>query len=1363
VSTVTIEAGPEGTDHAALINSALADPGVTAVVLGAGLFAVATAIVIPSGKSLTGAGSGLTTIKAAADFAPVSAQLNGIVNSEIGAAGVSVAGLTVDASKLLYDGFRLNGVHLKQATDFTVSDVQAVNTTGYGFLAQGQEGGPDDDIVWASGTFTDCAAYNCNVGFEQIYCDGVLLERCVAGDGDGDINTEAYFHALVGARNITYDSCSAYGDSLQGFSLVSSTIPLENIRIINCDIELTRGADGSAIVILGYLPTLNLEIVDSRFVSRGYIAARLGGVTGTVEGSTFEGQVIGIELGASGDGTMSSLVVTNSTTLGLRDPALRAGVYGLDVDPGSLLTWDGGVIEARGAPGLMFPISGQAQSLEGTALIASGFAANLEYFHGADPILLDLPSSLVGEAMGGGSVTVGFQLGGSAGDVIAVRGTGASGIQIDGPTLTHAGLPLGQVSGGMDGVPLTIALSDDATPEAVAALLAAITFATSPDLPLVSHGLYAAIVDASGGVAETNLAIFVFPPNHAPEISGLPAAGAPVGFLEGGPPVAIAPAGEIADVDGRDFKGGTLSITIGGGDGSEGLSIASGAAGMAASSSWQPASRTLTVEFGAGANAAAVQAVLRAIRFQADTETAGPRSLSLSLSDGDGGLSTAEWALAVQTVDDPATATADAFETREDSPVAGNLLLDNGHGADRDPDGPELVIGAVNGSVSAVGQEIALPSGALLTVEADGSYSYDPAGAFDTLADASSGAANGSKIDSFTYSLVGGGTAIVTLNILGVGTGGEDLIGDAGANVITGTAGRDVFLLDQGGADRVEGGGEQDIFYFGAAFTAADLVIGGAGTDRLILQGNYVAGVTFGGPGLANVDGIEQILLLSGRNASFGHATGATYTYSLTMPNAPFPAAARIRVDATDLAAGERLYFDASAVAAGGFVVTGGNGDDRLTGSAAGDSLDGGTGTDRLVGGGGDDVYYVDSWDVVIEEAGGGYDYVYARTSFGLSAGSAVEVLAATDYRLLDKMTLVGNNLNNSIAGNNGVNALYGGAGDDTLRGYGGDDILDGQAGTDFLIGGTGNDIYYVDGLDTAQEDAGEGYDVVYARTSYALTTQSEIEMLATEDYRSTTAISLSGNQLNNYIVANNGDNVLDGRAGDDTLRGLDGNDLLIGGTGGDYLFGGKGNDTYHVDAGDIVEELAGEGDDTVLASDSFALLAGASVELLATLDAGSTAALNLTGNAFSQSIIGNSGANTLLGGGGSDSLNGYIGDDILDGGAGQDYLTGGAGADTFRLSSASHSAVGAADTFADFVSGTDRVDLSPIDANSTTAGDDAFTFIGLAAFSGKAGELRVDGTSGTFIVYGDTDGDGAADFQIVINGPALVSGDFTF
>ncbi|AUX79813.1 M10 family metallopeptidase C-terminal domain-containing protein [Sinorhizobium fredii] len=141
-----------------------------------------------------------------------------------------------------------------------------------------------------------------------------------------------------------------------------------------------------------------------------------------------------------------------------------------------------------------------------------------------------------------------------------------------------------------------------------------------------------------------------------------------------------------------------------------------------------------------------------------------------------------------------------------------------------------------------------------------------------------------------------------------------------------------------------------------------------------------------------------------------------------------------------------------------------------------------------------------------------------------------------------------------------------------------------------------------------------------------------------------------------------------------------------------------------------------------------------------------------LSGDSGNDTLYGGSGADKLYGGNGNDTLYGESNNDVLYGGGGADKLTGVSGADTFQFKSVADSTVATSgrDTIYDFLaSASDRIDLSAIDANTTTTGNQAFSFVGTAAFSGKKGELRYDRAASDTYIYGDVNGDKKADFAI--------------
>ena len=163
-----------------------------------------------------------------------------------------------------------------------------------------------------------------------------------------------------------------------------------------------------------------------------------------------------------------------------------------------------------------------------------------------------------------------------------------------------------------------------------------------------------------------------------------------------------------------------------------------------------------------------------------------------------------------------------------------------------------------------------------------------------------------------------------------------------------------------------------------------------------------------------------------------------------------------VKVTASDPAGVQVADSFTFSVSPGYNEINGTAGWDFLIGTAGNDRIDGKANADFMAGLGGDDLYIVDSWDFVLEFAGGGVDTVEASVSYQLPWH--VENLSLTGSGAING---TGNFMNNVLIGNSAAN---------TLTGLGGDDILIGGKGNDRLIGGTGNDLYLFgrgDGSDT--------------------------------------------------------------------------------------------------------------------------------------------------------------------------------------------------------------------------------------------------------------------------------------------------------
>ncbi len=411
-------------------------------------------------------------------------------------------------------------------------------------------------------------------------------------------------------------------------------------------------------------------------------------------------------------------------------------------------------------------------------------------------------------------------------------------------------------------------------------------------------------------------------------------------------------------------------------------------------------------------------------------------------------------------------------------------------------------------------------------------------------------------------------------------TGNDFLRGGAGNDRIFGGGGNDTLMGDEGG-DSLFGGDGDDTLYGGEGNDNYD---GGAGNDTFVVTDNKID--TYDGG-----SGRDTVLIGDNINISQMNLAAATAVEVLNLngfllggtqyaDRFDFSGLQSIDYRGTFIDMGD--YSDTFIGHAGADFVRGGNGGDTLHGGGGDDVISGGSGGDYIDGGDGNDTLLIDGDDSDTLLGGAGFDIVRLegatmRYRLILDSASGVEHLDRAGHALLgtsvadifdftglSSMSDTGPAIdlgfgNDLYLGYQGNDRVIGGGGADTLATYGGNDYLDGGTGSDWLEGGIGNDTYVVDtASDRVVEYAGGGTDLVRASVSYTLSANTENLVLT-----GVSAISGTGNTLNNSITGNNAANTLSGGLGNDILSGLAGNDRLIGGRGADQLRGGIGKDLF--------------------------------------------------------------------------------------------------------------------------------------------------------------------------------------------------------
>lgn len=587
------------------------------------------------------------------------------------------------------------------------------------------------------------------------------------------------------------------------------------------------------------------------------------------------------------------------------------------------------------------------------------------------------------------------------------------------------------------------------------------------------------------------------------------------------------------------------------------------------------------------------------------------------------------------------------------------------------------------------------------------------------------------------------------------GWDGDDFLdGGPGSDLLLGGRGSDTYLIRQGeGNDTIredsDGQPHRDVIQFASGITPDNVLFSRAHSD--LMPNLYV-----------QIDGVHRALTIEsffagGQPGQPWHGSVEEFRFEDGTVWTDEEIRVRMLIGGAD--------SDVLMGYHGDDTIRGFDGHDRIYGLEGNDRLEGGNGDDRLVGGPGDDWLDGGSGKNIYEFEGSvGRDVIASRPQPLLSDPGQIQIHGSVLAPEAIVLRRVDNNLEIVESGSSTSQALLiqdyfrdntsanpwnpvqsivwwgrsiwdlasidsrvanlyrGGRADDQLTGTADHDFLEGFAGNDTLHGGLGND----------RLDGGEGIDTA---SWAAMATSVTVDLALSGPQNTGTGFdtlvaieNLVSGEGHDLLRGHGGDNRIDGGAGDDVIDGGDGSDVLIGGLGVDTVSFASATSAATVDlANTRAQRTVGSWSDTI------------------------TGFENLTGSAWNDTLTGSGAANRIEGGAGAD---------LIRGSGGADRLTGGPGADRFIYGSPAEAGLGTTgrDLITDLES-IDRIDLSLIDAHSSLKGNQAFVFIGAAAFTAPA-QLRYTLLNGEGLLEGNVDSNLGADFQIALAGaPALAAG----
>jgi Ca2+-binding RTX toxin-like protein len=647
----------------------------------------------------------------------------------------------------------------------------------------------------------------------------------------------------------------------------------------------------------------------------------------------------------------------------------------------------------------------------------------------------------------------------------------------------------------------------------------------------------------------------------------------------------------------------------------------------------------------------------------------------------------------------------------EDTVLSGNVLADNGNGADSDPDNNILTVQAATFTTTL---------GGAVVLNTNGTFTYTPT-------------ANYNGADSFTYTvsdpsgLTDTATVNLTINPVNDAPFAQD---DTIAAVYSGGAAitGNLFADNGNGEDSDIDGDTLSVVGSTATTTQGRTVtLAANGAFTYMPQEDYLGADSFT------------------YTVSDGHGGTDTATVSLIISA---PSGTILGTSGNDTAMNGAATNETMFGLAGNDTIKGFGGNDILYGGSGNDTVDGGFGNNILVGGTGADQIRVDT-------SSSGMNILYDR----IAADTAVSdpFNDGTD-------TINGGNGADTLIVQAGYNNLWGNGGNDTYKIYltGSINTINDASGDDTLImpeisWDSLNWYFTYDVLNpgalwivqtngTTQiriTNQFSGYDAsnnpLFAVDNFSFADGVNFDFRTYIVTEGTTAMeTINGSAAKDYIITNSGGDTVNAGAESDYVRGGSGSDTINGDSGDDFLFGFTGDDT--INGGDGADRIAGEegadilngnaGDDTVHGLSGTDTIHG---------NAGDD---NLAGHSENDTVFGDEGTDTIDGGTGNDVMYGdgdgsetYAGgNDVMDGYDGNDTMYGGGGDDTMQGQKGDDTLYGG--------SGNDHLYGETQGGGSATGNDFLYGGDGNDDINGLNGNDLLSGQNGQDSLYGGVGSD---------------------